>query len=60
VAGVVSLNQARKARSKVKKHAQAAENSVKFGLSKAQKQANKTREASATRHLDGHKRGGDD
>ena len=55
MAKVVNLNKARKARDRVKKRVQADENAVKFGLTKAEKQVNKTRAEKRARDLDGHK-----
>ncbi|WP_421704330.1 DUF4169 family protein [Aliiroseovarius sp.] len=54
MAKVVNLNKARKARDRVKKRAQADENAVKFGLTKAEKNLNKTRAEKSARDLDGH------
>ncbi|WP_300055134.1 DUF4169 family protein [uncultured Roseobacter sp.] len=52
----VNLNKRRKARAKAAKKAQADENAVRFGRTKAEKEANKAQAAKATRDLDGHKR----
>jgi len=54
MAKIVNLNKARKAHDRVKKRAQADENAVKFGLTKAQKDLNKTRAEKSARDLDGH------
>jgi hypothetical protein len=52
----INLNKARKARTKVKKRAEADENAVFFGLSKAQRDAARAEAArSAARHA-GHRR----
>jgi len=52
---VVNLNKARKARARVAKAAQADQNAVKFGRTKARK-AVETAQADKARHdLDGHK-----
>jgi hypothetical protein len=53
---IVNLNKARKARDKSRKKAQADENAVKFGRSKAEKLRDDTRAARDTAHIDGHKR----
>ncbi|WP_299671570.1 DUF4169 family protein [uncultured Roseobacter sp.] len=52
----INLNKHRKARAKAAKKAQADENTVRFGRTKAEKEANKAQAAKATRDLDGHKR----
>ena len=52
----INLNKARKARDRVKKRAQADENAVKFGRTKAERQAEKARAAKARAALDSHKR----
>ncbi|MDU8929187.1 DUF4169 family protein [Alisedimentitalea sp. MJ-SS2] len=56
MAEIVNFNKARKARAKVKKRAQADENAVKFGRSKARKSLDQARADKATRELDGKKR----
>ena len=53
---VVNLNKARKARAKADERASADENAVKFGRTKAEKQAERQRAEKAARDLDGHKR----
>ena len=53
---IVNFNKARKARSKVRKRAQADENTVKFGRTKAQKSLDKSRADKQARDLDGKKR----
>jgi hypothetical protein len=53
---VVNLNKARKARAKHEKRAQADANAVKFGRTKAERDAEKARAGKAARDLDGHKR----
>jgi len=56
MAELINLNKARKARAKVTREAEAAENRVRFGRTKADKLlAEKRREVSA-RDLDGKKR----
>ncbi len=52
----VNLNKARKARERATRKARADENALKFGRSKAEKQALKARGAQTARNLDGHKR----
>ncbi|WP_300517558.1 DUF4169 family protein [Aliiroseovarius sp.] len=53
---IVNLNKARKTRDRVKKRAQANENAVKFGLTKAQKDLNRTRGEKSARVLDGQEK----
>jgi uncharacterized protein DUF4169 len=55
VADVVNLKRARKADARIKKAAKATENAAKFGLSKAQKQAQSSDRIKAARHLDNHR-----
>ncbi len=52
----INLNQARKARKKVQKRAQADDNAVTFGLTKAQKAQAKAAADKARRALDQHRR----
>ncbi|KNG95438.1 DUF4169 family protein [Pseudaestuariivita atlantica] len=52
----INLNRARKARDKVKKRAQADENAVKFGRTKAEKSKDTAERDKATRKLDQHRR----
>lgn len=54
MAKIVNLNKARKVRDRAEKRAQADENAVKFGLTKAQKDLNKARAEKSARDLDGH------
>ncbi len=56
MAKIVNLNKARKTRDRVKKRAQANENAVKFGLTKAQKDLNRTRGEKSARDLDGQEK----
>ena len=56
MAKIVNLNKARKTRDRVKKRAQANENAVKFGLTKAQKDLNRTRGEKSARVLDGQEK----
>ena len=53
---VTNLNKFRKQKARQDKRAQAAENTVKFGRSRAEKDAEKARADTASRDLDGHKR----
>jgi hypothetical protein len=53
---VTNLNQFRKARTRDRKRAEADENAVKFGRTKAQKALDKARTEKAQRALDGHRR----
>ncbi|MCV3271988.1 DUF4169 family protein [Roseobacter sinensis] len=52
----INLNKHRKARAKAAKKTQADENAVRFGRTKAEKDAEKSQAAKDARHLDGHKR----
>ena len=52
----VNLNRFRKTESRAEKSTRAAENSVKFGRSKAQKRLQETKNAAQVQHLDQHKR----
>ncbi len=56
MADILSLSKARKAKARVAKEATAAENRVKFGRTKAEKQAEAARDALAQKRLDGAKR----
>ena len=53
---IINLKQQRKAKARVEKDKTAAENRVKFGQTKAEKQAQKLKAERAERHLQGHKR----
>lgn len=55
MADILSLSKARKAKARTTKEAQATENRVKFGRTKAEKAADKARDALASRKLDEHK-----
>jgi len=55
MAEVVNLGRARKNRQKMQKRAKAAENSVKFGRSKAQKTAAKQQRDADSRRLELHR-----
>ncbi|MGZ2258052.1 DUF4169 family protein [Roseobacter sp. A03A-229] len=52
----INLNKARKARAKAAKKAQADENAVRFGRTKAEKDAESAQAKKTARDLDGHKR----
>ena len=52
---VINLNKARKARAKTRKRAEADENAVRHGRTKAQKTLDKANADKANRHLDGHR-----
>ena len=52
----INLNKHRKARAKAAKKARADENAVRFGRTKAEKDAEKAQADKAARHVDGHKR----
>lgn len=56
MADILSLSKARKARARVQKEAAAAENRVKFGRTKAEKQREATDKALAEKAVDAHKR----
>ena len=51
----VNLNRFRKARARAEKKARADENAIKFGRTKAERNADEAQADTATRHLDGHK-----
>jgi hypothetical protein len=54
MAEIVNLNRARKAANKAAQTAQASANALRFGLTKAEKSAQKARDDKAARDLDGH------
>ena len=54
---IVNLNKARKARAKAGAKVGVAENRVRFGRTRAEREAAETREDKARRELDAHKRG---
>jgi hypothetical protein len=56
MAEIINLNKARKAKARVDKSAQAEENRVRFGRTKAQKQADAAETAKVGRLLDDSKR----
>lgn len=51
---IVNLRQARKAKARAGKKAEAEANAARFGQTKAERQAREAEAASATRRLDGH------
>lgn len=57
---VVNLNKFRKAKARVEKRAQADENAVKFGRSKAEKSLDQARADKVARDLDGKRREDDE
>jgi hypothetical protein len=56
MAEIINLNKARKAKARVDKSAQAEKNRVRFGRTKAQKQADAAETAKVGRLLDDSKR----
>jgi hypothetical protein len=56
MAEIVNLRQARKARARAEKAAEAAANRAKFGRTKTEKAAEAARRELAERQLDSHKR----
>ena len=52
---IVNLNRARKAKAKADREVQAAENRVRFGQTKAEKQKAQVERDAKNRNLDGHK-----
>ena len=56
MADIINLNKARKAKARVDKSARAEENRVRFGRTKAEKQADAAETAKVTRLLDESKR----
>lgn len=56
MAEILSLSKARKAKARVAKEATAAENRVRFGRTKAEKQAEAAKASLAEKRLDGAKR----
>ncbi len=57
MADPVNLNRFRKERARAEKRAQADANAVKFGLTRAEREADKARAEKSARALDQHKRG---
>ena len=56
MADILSLSKARKAKARADKEAAAAENRVRFGRTKGEKAADKSRKVLAEKGIDGHKR----
>ena len=54
---VIKFGKARKALAKKNREAQAAQNRVKHGMTKAEKQKLKSEKDKATKNIDGHKLG---
>lgn len=52
---IVNLNRARKAKAKCEREAQAAQNRITYGLTKAEKQKRRAEEQATRQQLDGHK-----
>ena len=55
----INLNKLRKSKAKSIKEKMAAENRIKHGMTKAQKQKLKTEKDKAAKNIDGHKLGDD-
>lgn len=55
MSNLINLNKARKARAKTRKRAEADENAVRHGRTKAQKTLDKANADKANRDLDGHR-----
>ncbi|MCA0996462.1 DUF4169 family protein [Alloyangia pacifica] len=55
MSNVVNLNRFRKSRARAEKRAQADENAVRHGLSKAEKKLEESRSDKAARSLEGHR-----
>ena len=53
---LVNLNKARKEKLRADKRAKADENAIKYGRSKADREADKATKVRAKTHLDNHKR----
>ena len=56
MAEIVNLRQARKAKARASKEAEAATNRAKFGRTKTEKQLEAAKQAMTDKRLDGHKR----
>lgn len=56
MADILSLSKARKAKARADKEAAAAGNRAKFGRTKAERAADKSRTRLAEKNIDGHKR----
>lgn len=53
---IINLNQKRKARARVEKDARAAENRIRYGRTKQEKQTEKAKAEKLQRHVEAHKR----
>jgi hypothetical protein len=60
MAEIINLNKARKSRDKADAQSRAEENRVKFGRTKAEKDASRREAETRDRHLDSHKRRDDE
>lgn len=60
MAEIINLNKARKSRDKADAQSRAEENRVKFGRTKAEKDASRRETETRDRHLDAHRRRDDD
>ena len=56
MADILSLSKARKAKARAEKEALAAQNRIKFGRTKAERQKDKAADAQSEAKLDAHKR----
>jgi len=56
MAEIISLSKARKAKARVAKEAQATENRIVFGKTKAERETAASQKLLETKKLDGHKR----
>jgi len=56
MADIINLRTVRKQKSRVEKDAQASQNRVIFGRTKAEKQKAEAEQRLAEKHIDGHKR----
>lgn len=52
---IINLNKKRKAKTRLEKEKKAAENRIKFGRTKKEKQLEKQEKERSERYLDGHK-----
>lgn len=59
MAEIVNLRRARKARSRAAREAEAAQNRIAFGRTKAEREAARVEEERARRSLEGHRREAD-
>ncbi len=60
MAEIINLNKARKSRDKADAQSRAEENRVKFGRTKAEKDASRREAETRDRHLDAHRRRDDE